>query len=404
MLLEIVRWFIGYVSFEVIGKFPERFINIATKNKLTIWDVKKTDDRLFAKMYISDYRNIRDFCKKSNVRLKMNTKHGFRFFVRKYRLRVGVVVGAFLFIAIIMFMSGFVWTIEVTGLETISYSHLMETLSDNGLHIGTYKNSVSFQKIKIDTMLDIGDIGWMAINVSGSHASVEIKEKAKSPHVADVSQPANVKAKCDGFITQMDVRSGFRYFDSRCAVVKDQLLVGCVVEDERGGVHLVRADARVIADTKHKKRFEVPKVRRCVVFDEGVTRGSVSLFSFEFPSKLSFFDESLCAKRVDKESFTCFGCTLPLSSCTTTLYKKHVSQQKFSQAQCKALFEKLSMLYRVFALNDCIVKDMQIKPSQTDLLYAFDVTYSCSQDIAYQQDVDVQNLKIEEQNPLKKSQ
>jgi len=403
MLLAIVRWLIGYVSFEVIGKYPERFLNIATKNKLSIWGVRKTQDRLFAKMHISDYKDIRGFCKKSRVRLKIQSKHGLCFFIKKYKLRVGALVGAVLFVVIIAFMSGFVWSIEVTGLETISYSHLMKTLSDNGLYIGTYKSSVSFQQIKRNTMLDIDDIGWMAINVTGSHASVELKEKAKSPHVADISQPANVKAKCDGFITQMDVKSGYSYFESGSAVVKDQLLVGCVIEDETGGVNLVRADAKVVADTKHKKRYEIKKDFTAVTFGEAVTRSSFSVFNLTLPYKMSFCDDSECALRFDKKSMESFGCVLPVSTQTTSLYPKSMSNQRCSKNQAADLFEKKSMLYRIFNLCDCTVNDIDVAKKETSTSYVFDVTYFCTQDIAYQQDVDVKNLKIEEHIIQKKT-
>ncbi|MBR2715506.1 MAG: sporulation protein YqfD, partial [Ruminococcus sp.] len=266
MLLEIVRWMLGYVSFEIIGKFPERFINIVSKNSISIWNTSKRDQSLFACMHVKDYKNIRRLAKKSSVRLKVVSRHGFPFFIKKYHNRIGVVFGVIVFTVIVYVLSCFVWTIDVVGLETISYSKLMNTLNDNGLYVGTYIPSVSFNNISRSTMIEIDDIAWMAINVQGSHASVELKEKRKSPKVPDFNQPANVKAKCDGVILSINTRAGEAYFEKSSAVVKDQMLVSGVLKDKLGGVSVVRADAEIIARTNHKSTFSAEKTYGCYSF------------------------------------------------------------------------------------------------------------------------------------------
>ncbi len=398
-MLEIVRWFFGYVTFEVIGKFPERFINIVTKNGLSIWNTKKTEEALSARMYVRDYKSIRRLCKKSRVRLKIKEKHGLPFFIRKYKSRVGVVIGGIVLISVVAFMSCFVWTIEVTGLKTISYTHLMQTLQKNGLYVGTYKPSVSFQTITRDTMLDIDDIGWMAINVNGSYASVEIKEKAKSPHVDDIYKPANVKAKCDGLIKHIDVKAGYSYFEAGSAVVKDQLIVGSVVESKTGSVNLVRANAKVIADTTHKKSFCIDKSQRVYEFAGFKERKSACAFGLSVPYKFAFMDDSTCAIRYTTKNPVFFDTLLPISVTSQRLYEKTFRDVLLSQQEATKLFEKQSALFSVFNLSDCTVNDIKLTSSNSDSSYIFDVTYFCTQDIAYQQEIDAENLKIEKPVP-----
>lgn len=395
MLISFFRWIFGYVTFDVIGKYPERFINIVTKNRLAIWNTTKLNGTLSAQMYVKDYRNIRILCRKSSVRLKIKSRHGLPFCIRKYKPRVGVVAGIVVFVAVVWFMSCFVWTIEITGLETISHSELMRALKENGLSIGTYKVGKSFQTIARDTMLDVDKIGWMAINVTGSHASVELKEKALSPHVEDTSVPANIKAKCDGLIKSIDVRMGKSYFEAGSAVVKDQLIVSAVVEDKRQGVRLVRADADVIAYTNEKKTFCVNKNQSVCVFEKRKYRKTIDIVKTSFLIKSAFLDTDNCMVRYNKSNLCVNGYYLPVGISEQRLYEKQFKNVTFSNKQAEMILKKQQMLYRCFALKDAKITEAVCEYRENSDSFMCSVTYSCEKNIAYKQEIDAKDLTIQ---------
>lgn len=394
MFVALFRWIFGYVTFEVVGKFSERFINIVTKNGLNIWNTKKCGGVLYAQMYIKDYKHIRPFCKKSKVRLKVHNRHGLPFLIKKYKSRVGVAVGALVFILVVCVLSSYVWTIDVTGLKTISHSELMKVLKENGLYVGTYKNNASFQTIARDTMIDIDGIGWMAINVTGSHASVEIKEKAVSPDVENLKVPANIKAKCDGLIKSIDVKSGESYFKAGSAVVKDQLIVSAVVEDKLGGVRLVRAQADVIAQTVHKKRIIIEKQKTVHSFADMQERKYVNILGASFPVSIVFSDDRVCASRYSQHSVCVNDINLPLSISEQRLYTAKKQTVKISEKKAQQAINAQSLLYRCFVLSDAEVTDINLKFSDENDAYACDITYTCCENIAYQQEIDAKQLKI----------
>ena len=43
MLLRLLRFFRGWVSFTVSGKYPERFLNITARKNIRLWDVQRKD-------------------------------------------------------------------------------------------------------------------------------------------------------------------------------------------------------------------------------------------------------------------------------------------------------------------------------------------------------------------------
>ena len=401
MLLNILRWLQGYVWFKIQGKFPERFINIVTKSGLSIWNTGRVNGELCACMYVRDYVNIRPLAKKSRVKLKITKRVGSPFFIRRYKNRVGVLIGAVVFILVIFVMSNFVWTIKITGLQTISEAKVRQVLYDNGLYIGAYIPSKSFKTIERDTMLALDDIGWMSINVIDSHASVEIKEKAKSPKVSDYHQPANVKAKHDGLILKINVAEGEALFNSGSAVVKDQLLVSSVVEDMLGGVTLVRANAEVIAQTNRKITFALDKNRPIFVYGEPKNRYTFDVLGVKIPLSFSFADDKENLIRYKTESLTLFDTVLPLSLKTQSLYKKTERTSSLSEKEAKDTLYYYSSLYEAFVLSDCQVKDKQFEYSHTDTQFLLTVSYTCVEDIAYQQEINVDNADTERVTPVK---
>ncbi len=398
-MLEIFRLFQGYVCFKIIGKYPERFINIVVKNSISIWNTKRVDKTLFACMYIKDYLKIRPYAKKCRVKLKITQKHGFPFLLRRYKNRVGVLVGVAVFVAVLSFMASFVWTIDVVGLETVSYAHLIEVLENNGLYIGTFKPAVSFSTISRDTMLDIEDIGWMAVNVQGSHASVEVKEKAKSPTVPDYHMPANVKAERDGVILSINTSEGKSLFKAGSAVVKDQLLVSSVIEDKLGGVKLVRANAQVIALTKRNEQFSIKKNIDRQVFKEKKHRSSIGVFNVSLPIKFAFADESNSLVRHHKKTLTLFSTALPVYQSSTHIYEKASKSTNVAEKTAQKALCNKAALYEVFELSEAVIKDREYAFSQTDDEYILNVCYTCEEDIAYQQEIKADDITISEDPP-----
>ncbi len=396
-MLEFFRWLQGFVRFYIIGNSPERFINIVIKNRISIWNTQRINDKMFACMFVKDYKRIRKYAKKSRVRLRVTDRKGLPFFIKKYKNRVGILIGVAVFMLIVYVMSCFVWTIEVTGLQTVSYSLVMQTLKDNGLYVGTFKPVCSFTNVSRNTMLEIEDIGWMSVNTLGSHCSVEIKEKAKKPKDDYSTAPANVKAKRDGQIISINTSNGVAFFKKDSAVVKDQLIVSGVVEDQLKRVKLIRASAQVIAKTTRKKTFSIDKEYDAVGFSYFDDTKSAKVIFARLPFDFAFADKNNCAVRKTTESFEIFDTTLPLSLTTYRIYNRESKNIILSKKKAEEILKAQSMVYEAMCLDSCEVKSRTFDFSEKDNRYELCVIYSCVEDIAYQQEIDADSAVIEDE-------
>ena len=57
-------------------------------------------------------------------------------------------------------------------------------------------------------MVKLKDVSWMSINLQGSVASVELKERDVPPEAVPMTEPCNLKASYPGQVVRLEVISG----------------------------------------------------------------------------------------------------------------------------------------------------------------------------------------------------
>lgn len=388
MLLRLLRLIRGYVGFSVHGKYPERFLNITSRNGVRLWEVQRHGDGLTACMYRRDYLHIRPLAYKAGVRLKIQHKGGMPELISRHRDRAGILIGACAFILTVFVMSLFIWSIDVTGLETVSETQMRAILKEHGLYVGAFKPGLDYQHIARDILIERHEIGWMAVNVSGSYASVEIKEEALPPKVENIDSPCNIKAKCDGQIVRIEAREGKTLIPEGSGVIKGQLIVSGVIPLEQSGNLLVHADARVVARTKRQARFSMPE--ETVVLrpnGEVVEQNCVTLFGLRLPYHVGAVHSPYSATDSRMEASAPLGVTLPIGVETVRVSALKNTEQTITQESAKELLTRESELYETFSLSMCTVEQREFRWEYTDGVYALDVTYTCLEDIAYEDEI-----------------
>lgn len=383
MIIETIRTVRGYVSFTASGRYPERFINITASNGIHIWNVVRTGEGFSACMYMADYRNIRPLAKKAGVRLRIRQKHGLPSFISKHRGRVGVVIGSCVFILTVFIMSLFIWSIDISGLDTVSLSEMRELLRDEGLYVGSFKPSLDYQGISREIMLKKREIGWMAVNVSGSYASVEVKEESKAPEVADIYSPCNVKAERDGRILSIDAYQGERVITEGSGVIEGQLIVSGVMSDERGGLRLVHADARVMAQTERKAEFSTSD-SFSVLKPNGDTavRRRVNILGLSLPYVFEAVSSPYSSTDIYTENPSPLGVSLPIERESELVSALEIKECQLDDNSAKELLIAQSEIYETFSLSECTVTNREYSLTHSNGAYTLSVTYTCVEDIA----------------------
>lgn len=391
MLLIILRYLRGYVRFTVNGKYPERFINITLRNKLRIWDVVRQESGMTACMYMRDYLSIRRYARGSGVRLKVRERKGLPTLLKRYSDRVGLVIGAAVFVITVFVMSLFVWSIDITGLEGISESEMRSLLAENGVYVGAFKPALDYQSVSRAIMLTDQRIGWMAVNVTGSYASVEVKEQTPLPDLTDANTPSNVKARRDGTILHIYAEQGTTALKEGSGVVGGQLVVSGVMEDMLGGVRLVHAKASVIAQTDYHADFHLPgTVTTFTPTGEVKDRLTADLFGLKLPLTIGGVSTVEVLTDDMEEAPAPLDVQLPTGILTRRLHALERQELQLNNNSAKELLTKEAQLYEVFTLSDCTVTKRNYQLAKSNGGYTLTADYTCTEDIAYEEKIGVE--------------
>ena len=254
MLIKIIlNYLLGYLNITVEGFFTERFINICSTKKIFLWNLRRKNSSILnTNISINNFKKIKDICKKTKCRVKINKKRGIPFIFEKYKKRKLFVL-LIIFLAIIMLISSmYVWNIEIIGMEDNEKEEILLLLKEKGLDIGKMKNKINKNSIISNIRLDRSDISWMEINLKGTNAIVNIVKSEDKPDIIDDNK--------------------------YCDIVSDKK-IGGYMEGKYTDIRYVHSKGEVIAKVWYTKRKKSKFTREEIEETENVKKTYSILFN-----------------------------------------------------------------------------------------------------------------------------
>ncbi len=251
IFIKIFRFLCGYICFIGDGGFPERFINLCASSGISLWDIESHGGKIFGKTNIKGYKKIRSPAKKSSTKIRIKSKVGLPFIIRRNRNRKFLLIGAVVFIIGISLLSNTVWTVKVVGNKAVPDEQIISVLSDLGLNIGSRVSSLDRKDISKKARDKIELLAWVSVNVEGCTATVEVKEKLEIVTDEDTqTNPSDVVALHDGELVYIETYQGTRVQEIGSGVVKGDVIISGVVEYKTTTTNFYHAEGYVEAKTK----------------------------------------------------------------------------------------------------------------------------------------------------------
>ncbi|MBQ9673121.1 MAG: sporulation protein YqfD [Ruminococcus sp.] len=389
MIIKILRFLRGYVTFSAKGNFTERLINIISNKGMLYWDILPEKGGVTLSMPIKDYKNLHHYLYGKGIRTKIKSRHGLPFIKQKYKNRVGILVGGLLFAVILILLSNFIWIINVKGNNEIPDSRVIQVMRDNGFYEGVFSGSIDVKSLEHKIIGEIPEIRWMSINITGCKADIEIKEGYKVPKIVEKNKICNVKSKRDAVITEIRVSGGTARTKVGSAVIKGQLLISGVTVSEDGKSRLVHADGEVYGRTKYEKTFKVPK--SSVVnnpTDNVMVRRRCNIFWLSFPLDFKPITYDVYKSITKKEALNINGTDLPLS--LTEQYVTEMERKESSLKENKKALRQQASVYEVFNFKDKEIETRKENFYEDKNNYYLKINYTVIEELSETSEIIVQ--------------
>ena len=258
--IKLFNFLQGYVVIIIDGAFPERFLNICARRSIYLWNVRRLDKlSLRANVSIAGFRLMPDIAKKSRCRVRIKSRMGLPFFIHRHRKRKAFAAGALIFAAALLVLSRFIWVVDVIGNDVVESARIVAALNGAGLKTGILKSGVDEYALQNILMTEIDEIAWISVQIKGTTAHVEVKERDPKPEIFPKDEPCDIVALRDAVIESIDALNGDRLVTAGEIVRRGQLLVSGVLESENAGIRFVHSDAEITARTWYEFAEEIPR-------------------------------------------------------------------------------------------------------------------------------------------------
>ena len=209
MLNQAVNRLRGQVRVRVETPFPERVLNLCGARDLAFWDMVRESETAFTcRLSRRDFYALRRAVRKLDCRLTVLEKEGAPFFLGRFRRRHALAAGLVLCGGLLLLGSFFIWDFKVVGNERVPEEEILRALERNGVGIGTFGIGLNREELRNHVLLDIPELVWITVNVSGCQATVEVREREEIPAPVNEEEPANVVARRDGLILEIRALDG----------------------------------------------------------------------------------------------------------------------------------------------------------------------------------------------------
>ncbi len=169
-------------------------------------------------------KNIAPALDKSGIMVYIINIYGFAHILSRYRARLGLAVGAILFMAILWVSTLFVWRVELDGSELLSKEQLRAELATMGVYPGCKISEIDKSTVANRFLSLHPELSWVGLNFEGTTVSLTIKETLERPSDTEPDAPLLV-AKYDGVVSFVGVHEGCAVVSSGTVVKKGDVLI-----------------------------------------------------------------------------------------------------------------------------------------------------------------------------------
>lgn len=334
--IRIIHFLLGYVRVQATGGSPERFLTWASRAGVNLWGIRRREGVLVFCVRARRFKRLRPAVRRSHVRLEILRRRGVPFWFHRYRRRHGILVGLVVFLAVIWFFSGFVWTVNIEGNKNVPTQDISEVLTELGMKPGTYRLFLNVREIEEQTLMRLPDLSWISINMRGSSAVVSVRERVYPNELVPYNVPCNILASQTGQIVKLETYEGMPLVRQGDTVKKGDVVVSGVIEEKSGALRYAHARAQVLARTPRTLKETVPLKKSVAAFTgKNVSRRELYLLGLNIPLHFGPEPQGSFARTVTDAPAVLFGMQLPVGVRTTEFKEFRTQTVTLTSAQAE---------------------------------------------------------------------
>ena len=284
-----VNYLRGQVLVRVESAFPERVLNLCAARDLGFWDLQWESETAFTcRLSRADFRELRRAAGKLECTVTPLHRSGAPYTLRRLLSRPALAAGAVAVGLWLVLGSFFIWEFTIEGNETLPDEVILRALEEQGVGIGSFGLSLDGEDLRNRILLELPELVWLTVNVSGCRASVQVRERVPVPETVDRKALSNLVARRAGLVLEIHAFSGVKCVVEGMSVEEGQILISGVEDTENFGARTTAGLGEVKGRTWHTLTAKLP-----LTVQKKVYAGEKTGYSLIFGKKrVKFFGNS----------------------------------------------------------------------------------------------------------------
>lgn len=255
-MIQVIRYLKGYLAIKVFGFSPERFMNLCSHHRIFLWDVENHGDYYTMKISLQGFYRLKGITRKTGTRVVITKRYGLPFLSTRMWKRRIFMLGLLGSLVFWIWMSRFIWAVEVEGNYYVTTDVFQDFLEENDVFVGMKKENVEIETLEKAIRARFNIVTWTSARIDGTRLLIQIKENDLLPTEDKKSEPAegegqDLVAEKEGEVISIVTRSGVPKVTAGTAVAEGDILVeGSIpIMNEDGTVRrydYCRADADIM--------------------------------------------------------------------------------------------------------------------------------------------------------------
>ena len=387
---KLLEYVTGYVDIVIEGYYIEQFINICNTRQINLWNIKKENSiKVFASIYIKDFKKLKQICKKTKCKIKIQSKKGLPFVVKKYKKRKFFFIFLLLIILTIILLSNFIWNIEIEGDIDIPKEEILELAKSEGLDIGKHKGTVDTKAIINKIRLERDDISWVGIEIDGTNAIIKLVKADEKPEIINDDEYCNIVADKNAMILKVSAQNGTPLVKEGDIVTNGDVIVAGWMEGKYTGKQYVHAQAEIQAKVWYTTTERV-YLKETKKVETGETKNSYSVkinnFQINLPKSLPKFQKYDTIEENKKlKLFSNFYLPFELVKYTYKEYEEKLLIHSFEEAKQIGIDRAKESLQEKIDGKEILDKQVKVR-TETDYIEV-EVTYEVKENIGIKEKI-----------------
>lgn len=232
-MLQVIRYCRGYLAIRVWGYSTERFMNLCSNHNILLWKIENHGEYYTMCISIQGFYHLKGITRKTGTRVAITGRYGLPFLSQRMKKRKIFMAGLAGSVLFWIFMTGFVWNIEIQGNYYVTEDVFRDFLYENGVKPGIKKQEIDISALEKAIRNEYDIVTWTSVQLDGTKLMIRIKENdvafQENPKEKTAEGGYHLVAEEDGMITGIITRSGVPRVSEGMEVKKGDVLVEGII-------------------------------------------------------------------------------------------------------------------------------------------------------------------------------